>query len=107
MVSRQEKIAQEMSAHIFTVSAGLVGVCLTVLSLFRVVFRLGKTHEYSDGLIAVDALGFLVACVAAYLSLRAESAEYSKRFHVIADWAFLMSLTFMVIVGGLIAYEFV
>jgi multisubunit Na+/H+ antiporter MnhF subunit len=107
MVTRGEKIAQEMSAHIFVVSAGLVGVCLTVLSLFRVVFRLGKTHEYSDGLIAVDALGFLVACVAAYLSLRAESALYSKRFHTIADWAFLMSLTFMVVVGGLIAYEFV
>ena len=107
METREEKIAQEMSAHIFMVSAGLVGVCLTVLSLFRVVFRISKAHEYADGFIAFDALGFLVACVAAYLSLRSRSPVNSKRFHVVADWAFLMSLTFMVVVGGLIAYEFV
>ena len=107
MPTRDEKIAQEMSAQIFVVSAGLVGVCLTVLSLFRVVFRLSKAHEYADGLIAFDALGFLIACVAAYLSLRSQSSLPTKRFHIIADAAFLLSLTFMVLVGGLIAYEFV
>lgn len=107
MPTRDEKIAQEMSTQIFVVSAGLVGVCLTVLSLFRVVFRLSKAHEYADGLIAVDALGFLIACVSAYLSLRSQSALHTKRFHMIADGAFLLSLTFMVLVGGLIAYEFV
>lgn len=106
-MTRQEQLSQEMSAHIFTVSAGLVGVCLTVLSLFRVVFRLSKAHEYSDGFIAIDALGFLIACVASYLSLRAKSAQYSRQFHLIADVAFLGSLAFMVIVGVLIAYELI
>lgn len=106
-MTQEEEISQEMSAHIFIVSAGLVGVCLTVLGLFRVIFRLGKTHELADALIAIDALGFLVACVFAYLSLRARAKGYTQRFHLIADVAFLLSLSFMVAVCGLIAYEFI
>ena|SRR5580698_1074799 len=106
-MTRDEKIAQEMSTHIFTVSAGLVGVCLTVLSLFRVIFRLGKAHEFADAFIALDALGFLVACVFSFLSLRARSSAHTKQFHLIADVAFLMSLSFMVVVASLIAYEFI
>jgi multisubunit Na+/H+ antiporter MnhF subunit len=106
-VSHREEMEENLSSHIFTVSAGLVGVCITVLSLFRVIFRLSKAHEISDGLIALDALGFLVACVFAYLSLRAKNKESRHRFQLIADWAFLMSLAFMVIVGGLIGYEFI
>jgi multisubunit Na+/H+ antiporter MnhF subunit len=105
--THREEMEENLSSHIFTVSAGLVGVCLTVLSLFRVIFRLSKAHEISDGLIAVDAFGFLVACVFAYLSLRARNREAQHKFQRIADWAFLASLAFMVIVGGLIAYEFV
>jgi multisubunit Na+/H+ antiporter MnhF subunit len=106
-MTREDEISQEMSAHIFTVSAGLVGVCLTVLSLFRVIFRLSKAHELADALIAIDALGFLIACVFAYLSLRARGRADTTRFHLVADVAFLMSLSFMVAVCGLIAYEFI
>jgi multisubunit Na+/H+ antiporter MnhF subunit len=105
--THREEMEENLSSHIFTVSAGLVGVCLTVLSLFRVIFRLSKAHEISDGFIAVDAFGFLVACVFAYLSLRARNKESRHRFQLVADWAFLMSLAFMVIVAGLIGYEFI
>ena len=106
-LTRQEEIDQELCVHIFTVSAGLVGVCLTVLGLFRVIFRVSKVHEISDGLVAIDALGFLVACVLAYLGLRANSKSSRKRLQLWADVAFLISLTFMVVTACLIAYEFV
>ena len=105
--TRQEEVEQELCAHIFTVSAGMVGVCITVLSLFRVIFRLSKTHEFSDGLIALDALGYLIACVFAYLGLRSGIQERRRQFQLYADVAFLLSLSFMVVVGGLIAYEFI
>lgn len=104
---RQEEIDQELCVHIFTVSAGLVGVCLTVLGLFRVIFRLSKVHEISDGLIAIDALGFLAACVFAYLGLRAKARSRRRRLQLLADVTFLLSLSFMVLVGCLIAYEFI
>jgi len=106
-LTHQEEIDQELCVHIFTVSAGLVGVCLTVLGLFRVIFRLSKVHEISDGLIALDALGFLAACVFAYLGLRARSKSSRRRLQLLADIVFLGSLSFMVVTGCLIAYEFV
>ena len=106
-LTHQEEVEQELCVHIFTVSAGLVGVCLTVLGLFRVIFRLSKIHEISDSLIALDALGFLAACVFAYLGLRARNKTHRRRLQLIADVAFLTSLSFMVVVGGLIAYEFI
>lgn len=106
-LTRQEEIDQELCVHIFTVSAGLVGVCLTVLGLFRVIFRLSKVHEISDGLIALDALGFLAACVFAYLGLRAKTKASRRRLQLLADVVFLVSLSFMVVMGCLIAYEFV
>lgn len=103
----QEQVEEELCVHIFTVSAGLVGVCLTVLSLFRVIFRLSKVHEISDSLIAFDALGFLAACVFAYLGLRARNKSHRRVLQLFADIAFLTSLSFMVVVGCLIAYEFI
>lgn len=106
-LTHREEVEQDLCVHIFVVSAGLVGVCLTVLSLFRVVFRLSKVHELSDSLIAFDTLGFLAACVFAYLGLRARNKSHRKRFQLYADVVFLTSLSFMAVVGCLIAYEFI
>ncbi len=103
----QEQVEEELCVHIFTVSAGLVGVCLKVLRLFLVIFRLSKVHEISDSLIAFDALGFLAACVFAYLGLRARNKSRRRVLQLFADVAFLTSLSFMVVVGCLIAYEFI
>ena len=44
---------------IFSVSAGMVGVCLTGIGLFRVVTRLGAVQSLGDELMSVDALLFL------------------------------------------------
>jgi len=37
-----QKLEEDISIHIFTVSAGMVGVCLTVIGLLRVVIALRK-----------------------------------------------------------------
>ena len=97
----------QLSAHIFSVSAGLVGGCLTVIGLFRVVVRSQNVDSIADNLLAFDALLFLGACFLAYLALRSSSADRGERIERIADVVFLSALTMMVAVGGLIAYEFI
>lgn len=96
----------QLGPHIFSVSAGLVGVCLTVIGLLRVIVQSGHIDTIADNLLAIDALVFLVACLFAYLALRASGAR-GRRFERIADITFLVGLTVMVVIAALIAYEVV
>ncbi len=64
------RLESDICIHIFTVSAGIVGVCLTVIGLIRVVITLRKTDTVADNLLAIDAFLFLLACLSSYLALR-------------------------------------
>ena len=52
-------LEQDISIHIFTVSSAMVGVCLTVIGLIRVVITLGTADTLADDFLAGDALLFL------------------------------------------------
>ena len=97
----------QLSAHIFAVSAGLVGVCLTVIGLFRVVVRSQNVDSIADNLLAIDALLFVVACFLAYLALRSSGTQRARKVEKVADVVFLSGLAMMVAVGALIAYEII
>jgi hypothetical protein len=60
----------DICIHIFTVSSAMVGVCLTVIGLIRVVITLGSADTLADDLLAADALLFLVSCLLSYWALR-------------------------------------
>lgn len=57
-------LEEDISIHIFTVSAAMVGVCMTVIGLIRVVITLGKidtmTNAGSSRQIQRSAFGRLV-----------------------------------------------
>jgi len=75
-----------VSVHVFTVSAGLVGVCLTVIGIVRISINLKSGYAtIADELLAVDALIFMTACVLAYTSLRSPSHSRAKRLEGYAD----------------------
>ena len=96
---------RDLSEHIFSVSAGMVGVCITVIGLFRIVSRSMHVDSVADNLLSIDAIVFLASCVLAYLALRARSASNRKRFERAADYSFLAGLTMVSVVAVLIAYE--
>jgi len=103
---REQPIAQrDLSEHIFSVSAGMVGVCITVIGLFRIVSRSAHVDSAADNLLSIDALVFLASCFLAYLALRARSARNKRRFERAADYLFLAGLTMVSVVAVLIAYE--
>jgi len=51
----ENHLEEDVSIHIFTVSSAMVGVCLTVIGLIRVVITFGKADTTADDLLAVDA----------------------------------------------------
>lgn len=95
---------ENISIHIFSVSAAMVGVCLTVIGLIRVVITLGKGDTLADDLIAFDAVLFLAATMLSYTALRARSTRKMRYFERIADWVFITAMTLMVAICAFIAY---
>jgi hypothetical protein len=74
------KLEEDICIHIFTVSSAMVGVCLTVIGLIRVVITLGKADTLADDFLAGDALLFLTSCLLSYAALRARS--YCRRHRI-------------------------
>jgi hypothetical protein len=97
-------LEEDISIHIFTVSAGMVGVCLTVIGLLRVVITLRKTDTVADDLLAFDAFLFLVACLSAYWALRTRGTQRMHRVERFADAIFILALVLMAAICGVVTY---
>ena len=82
----------------------MVGVCLTVIGLVRVVITLGTADTLADDLLAADALLFLVSCMLSYWALRSRGLRRMHRLERIADGIFIVAMVGMVVVCALITY---
>ena len=100
-------VERDLAGRIFTTSAQLVGVCLTVIGLFRVVSHLKNINSVADNLMAIDALVFLGSCLLSYLALRSLKAERSLALERAADVVFLLGLGTMVALCALVAWELI
>src|SRR5262245_35323463 len=98
-------LEQDICIHIFSVSSAMVGVCLTVIGLIRVVITLGRGDTLADDFLAADALLFLISCLLSYWALRSRSARRMHRLEKIADGIFIIAMIGMVIICALITYN--
>jgi len=97
-------LEEDISVHLFTVSAAMVGVCLTVIGLIRVVITMGKIDTITDDLLALDALLFVIACLLSYSALRTRSARRMHRVEKFADVVFIAAMLLMTAICALITY---
>ena len=97
-------LEQDICIHIFTVSSAMVGVCLTVIGLIRVVITLGTADTPADDFLAADALLFLISCLLSYCALRSRGLHRMHRLEKIADAIFIIAMIGMVVVCALITY---
>ncbi len=82
----------------------MVGVCLTVIGLIRVVITLGKADTLADDCLAVDALMFLTSCLLSYWAVRSRRLRQMHRLERIADAIFILAMIGMVAICALITY---
>ena len=97
-------LEEDISIHILSVSAAMVGVCLTVIGLIRIVITLGTYDTIADDLLAVASLIFLVSCFCSYWALRTRGTRRMHKLERIADASFLFGLLIMVVVCAVIAF---
>ena len=100
----KRQLEEDICIHIFTVSSAMVGVCLTVIGLVRVVITLGKADTFADDLLAVDALLFLTCCLLSYAALRSRGARRMHRLERIADSIFITAMIVMVVICAFLTY---
>ena len=95
---------EDISVHILSVSAAMVGVCLTVIGLLRVVITIQKTDTIGDDLLALDAVLFLTSCLLSYWALRTRTVRRMHNVERIADVVFMLALVLMVAVCVFVTY---
>ena len=101
---QKRELEEDICIHIFTVSSAMVGVCLTVIGLVRVVITLGKADTLADDLLASDALLFLVSCFLSYAALRSRGARRMHRLERVADGVFIFAMLVMVAICAFLTY---
>lgn len=83
----------------------MVGVCLTVIGLIRVVITIGKMDTIADDLLAGDAFLFLVSSLLAYWALRTPSVRRMHRVERLADVMFVSAMIVMTGICAIITYS--
>lgn len=112
IISMTEKLTEqqktgvnpELCSRIFSASAGMVGVCLTLIGLIRVTISIRKADTMADDLLALNALVFLASCLISYWALRAQTRRRMEALERAADLIFMSALAFLVGIGLFVVY---
>jgi hypothetical protein len=82
----------------------MVGVCLTVIGLIRVVITLRKADTIDHDLLAMDAVLFLLATLVSYWALSRRSYQRRPLLERTADTLFILALLLTAAISGYITY---
>ncbi|HQO28327.1 MAG TPA: hypothetical protein PKY22_02205 [Accumulibacter sp.] len=94
-----------LSQHILPNSSMMLGVCMTVISIIKVVGVRHGQNKIAEA-FALDSVFFLVSAVLSYASMRFEArTERAVSLEKFADGSFVAGLLFMTCAGFVLAYE--
>lgn len=104
-LARRRALDERICRMICPIASGMSGVCLTGISLLHLGVIGGAPAGVADDMLAFDALIFLVATLASYLSLR---QVYHRRLHLlerVADTAFILAMLLLTAACFVITYR--
>lgn len=93
----------DISQHILPTSATMVGVCITLIGIVRLVEIHAEIATIADTTAAGAAVIFLFSTLLSYMSLRGEGS--SAKIERVADLLFLVGLVLLVACGIMLALE--
>jgi hypothetical protein len=95
---------EDICVHIFTTSAAMLGVCMTVVGVLHVVTVLRQVDTLGDDLLSINSLIYLAACLSAYWALRTRRRRRNQFLEGMADWLFLTGLVVSTLATGFITW---
>jgi hypothetical protein len=102
-----EQREHDLTMHVFSISAAMVGVCLTAIGLLRLVVVQTKVQTLGDDFLAVDAFLFVCCCFLSFWSFKTMRSRFRQRLQLLVDALFMLALVVMVCVCAIIAYALV
>lgn len=93
-------------SQMFAVAGAMVGVCLTVIGVLRLIIEVKGYRTIADDLVAVDGILFLLACVSSFLMLKVRDHGHRHAFRVATDVIFLTAIVLMMGICLLITWAF-
>jgi hypothetical protein len=100
-----EKKEESISIHIFSVSAAMIGVCLTVTTLLNINESLKRIETRCDELLTLNAAIFLASCIISYLAMRTKDRKRRLTMERTAGWIFIAAIVMVAVVGVFIGWE--
>ena len=101
---RETGSGSALSSHILPTSATMLGVCMTVIGIVKVV-EVGKGSSHIDEVLAINGILFMLSAAFSYLSIR--SRRQGARLEAIADTLFMVGIGLMAVAGVAFAFELV
>jgi hypothetical protein len=105
----QARAEERLHSHrltLFSVSSGMVGVCLTAVGLIGVLKSLRRTESIIDELLTFDALVFLTATALYFALLRRRRRVNHRWLDHIADATFFLALALLLLACLVFTMEF-
>lgn len=98
--AKKQESSRNIAHHIFSGSITMIGVCITIIALFRALKTSADT--FADNLLGADTFIFILAALLSYSSLRKENDKRTER---LADILFFTGMLIMILVGIVILYS--
>ena len=89
---------------LMSVSAGMVGVCLTAIGLVGIAKRLGRFETVVDDCLALGTLLFMVVTVLSFLGIRTELRKSWRGYALTLDILFCLALAVLVAASMLLTW---
>ena len=104
---KEDQAEERQYAHMMTllgVAAGMVGVCLTAISLIGIFKSHSKVDTALDEILAVDALLYLAVSLLIFTALRTPLKKRTSALVRAADLVFSLALILTAIACALLAW---
>lgn len=98
-------MANKTSQHILSTSANLLGFCLFVITAIHISNKFELT--IIDELTTIISTLLAISAILSFLSIRTDKEKLEERLETIADYFFIVALTGIGLVIGLIAINFI
>ncbi|MGH8384713.1 MAG: hypothetical protein ACRESJ_04345 [Pseudomonas sp.] len=95
---------EDICVHVFTASAAMVGVCITVIGIFQVITTLRSEDSLGDDLLAINAILYLLTTLSSYWTLRTRKVNRNHLLEKLTDILFLFALTCTTGIAGFITW---
>ena len=98
-------MANQTSQHILNTAANLLGFCLFVITSLHISNK--AESSIIDELTSIVAVLLTFACLFSFISLRTHRAKLEKRLETLADYLFISSLSGILVIILMIAFNFI